>query len=130
MFRSVVLPAPFGPMTDTIDPCRTAKSTPRTACTPPKDFDVPWTSSCKSGPAAPRSTPSAQPALTPAIMLDVPVALAMANAGETQVELLDVLVVADHGRVPVQDDPPALHHVGILGEAERHGRVLLREQHG
>src|SRR4249920_2513792 len=66
---------------------------------------------------------SREPALSPSVVLDVPVALPVADAGEPQVELLHVLVLADALGVAVQHDPAALHHVGVLGEVERHGGV-------
>ena len=40
MFRSVVLPAPFGPMMDRISPLRTSMLTRVTAWTPPKALDT------------------------------------------------------------------------------------------
>src|SRR5688572_10890624 len=67
---SVVLPAPFGPMTDTISPLATSKPTPLTACTPPNDFETSRSSTwvltgwfiCLGSPLAhvamPRSPPS------------------------------------------------------------------------
>src|SRR6185503_3039946 len=73
---------------------------------------------------------SREPALSASVVLDVPVALPVADTGEPQVELLHVLVLADGPCVAVQHDPAALHHVGVLGEVERHGGVLLGQQHG
>src|SRR5688572_32853382 len=40
MFRSVVFPAPFGPMMDRISPLRTSTLTRVTAWTPPKALDT------------------------------------------------------------------------------------------
>src|SRR5579862_4307925 len=40
MFKSEVLPAPFGPMTEAMSPCRTSSDTSSTARTPPKRFDT------------------------------------------------------------------------------------------
>jgi len=37
----VVLPAPFGPMTEKMRPAGISSDTERTACTPPKFFDRP-----------------------------------------------------------------------------------------
>src|SRR6185295_3964071 len=48
---------------------------------------------------------SRQPALSPSVVLDVPVALPATDAGESQVELLHVLVLADGSGVAVQHDP-------------------------
>ena len=63
-------------------------------------------------------------------MLDVPVALALPHSREAQVELLDVLVLADGLPIAVEHDPAVLHHVRVVGEAEGDGRVLLGEEHG
>src|SRR5579864_6897507 len=46
MLRSEVLPAPLGPMTDTISPLRTAKDTSSTAQTPPKCLETATAESC------------------------------------------------------------------------------------
>src|SRR5262249_27856712 len=43
-WNSVVLPAPFGPMSPTISPGATSKLTPETACSPPKRLRTPTTS--------------------------------------------------------------------------------------
>src|SRR5213593_690889 len=61
-------------------------------------------------------------------MLHVAVTLALPDAGQPEIELLDVLVVADRPGVAVEHDAPALHHVPVLGELERHRRVLLGER--
>ena len=49
MFRSEVLPAPFGPIIEAIAPRRTAIETSSTARTPPNRFDTMRTSSSRSG---------------------------------------------------------------------------------
>src|SRR2546426_2775085 len=126
MLRSVVLPAPLGPMTDRISPRRTSRLTRITAWTPPKALE---TSLISSWELIPRNL-SRQPPLPAPVVLHVAVALALAHAGEPQVELLDVLVVADGLAVAVEDHAPVLHDVDVLGEAQRHVGVLLGEQHG
>src|SRR6059036_3265642 len=126
MLSSVVLPAPLGPMTDRISPRRTSRLTRITAWTPPKALE---TSLISSWELIPRNL-SRQPPLPAPVVLHVAVALALAHAGEPQVELLDVLVVADGLAVAVEDHAPVLHDVDVLGEAQRHVGVLLGEQHG
>src|SRR5438445_4375013 len=42
MLRSEVLPAPFGPITETSSSGPTSRSTPLTAWTPPNDLETPW----------------------------------------------------------------------------------------
>src|SRR6266542_2536546 len=148
MLRTVVLPAPLGPMTDRISPRRTSRLTRITACTPPNALDTPPISSCELmvGGAPPSlALPSAyghagpirgdfvgsgsrQPALAALVVLHVAVALALAHAGQPQVELLDVLVVADGLPVAVQHDAAVLHDVGVLGDPQRHRGVLFSQQ--
>ena len=50
MLKSVVLPAPFGPMSAWISPARTSSVASLTARMPPKDFDTP--SACRTTPCA------------------------------------------------------------------------------
>src|SRR3990170_3020336 len=126
MLRRVVFPAPFGPITDSSSPRRTSRLTRLTAWTPPKAFETPAISSCVTG--SMRRPVSGQPPLATMVMLDVAVALALADSRQPQVDLLDVFVVADRLRVAVEHDPPVFHHIGILGEPERHRDVLLGEQ--
>src|SRR6266852_3184775 len=45
MLKSVVFPAPFGPISARISPAGSTKRTSSTACTPPNDFRTPVTSS-------------------------------------------------------------------------------------
>src|SRR5262245_11247272 len=101
MLRTVVFPAPFGPMTDMISPLGTSKLTFCTACTPPNDLETSWISS-----NALTSGPSREPPLSPAIVLHVPIALALPDSAQSQIELFDVLVVGDRLRVAVQNDAP------------------------
>src|SRR6059036_335194 len=131
MLRSVVLPAPLGPITERISPRGTSRLTRVTACTPPKAFDTSRISSCelttatafrRRGPRPPPPRPppervapakpalerrdahaassvlacrsflrSRQPPLATAVVLDVAVALALPDARQPEVELLDVL---------------------------------------
>src|SRR5512132_3205675 len=128
MFRRLVLPAPLGPITETMSPFATSRLTRLTAWTPPKAFDTSRTSRSALTTWSGRGR-SRQPSLAAPVVLDVAVALALPDTGESQVELLDVLVVADRLRVAVEHDPPGLHDVAVLGEPERDGGVLLGEEH-
>ena len=58
IFISVLLPAPFSPTRPWISPARSAKSTPRSASTPPKDFVMPMQfeePACLAASSGPRS---------------------------------------------------------------------------
>src|SRR5262247_2128289 len=98
MFSSVGLPAPLGPITESRSPWLTSRLTRLTACTPPNDLETSRTSRR----ALIRSR---EPAFPPAVVLQVAVALELPDAGEPQIELLDVLVIADGAGVAVEDDP-------------------------
>src|SRR4029434_10765157 len=122
MFSRVVLPAALGPITESRSPSLTSTLTRLTACTPPNDFDTSRTSRR----ALMRSR---EPALAPAVVLHVAVALALPDAGEPQIELLDVLVVAYRAGGAVQHNAPGLHHIAVLRVLEGDGGILLGEQH-
>src|SRR5262249_39574135 len=82
-------------------------------------------------PIAPRtmSVLLGQPAFTALVVLHVTVRLASADLGQPEVELLDVGVVPQRRRRALQHDPAVLHHVAVVGDGQRQGRVLLHEQH-
>ena len=52
MLKQVDLPAPFGPISASNSPAPTAKLTPSTACTPPKDLRQLWTEQDAHGAAS------------------------------------------------------------------------------
>src|SRR5712692_5593375 len=128
MLISDVLPAPFGPITDNSAPRSTSRSTWLTACTPPNALETLRISSCavirRRGPRRSR-----QPALPTLVVLHVAVTLPLADAGEPEVELLDVLVGGEFLRLAVEHDPAIFHDIAVLDGRERDLRVLLREQH-
>src|SRR3989304_5461136 len=107
MLSTAVLPAPFGPLRDRIRPGP-----------PPRRGGG-------GGGARPPPPSLRQPPLPPPVVLHVAVALALPDAGEAEVELLDVLVLAQRLGVAVEHDAPVLHHVAVLRDPERHRRVLL-----
>src|SRR5688572_13665295 len=121
MLSRLVLPAPFGPITDMISPVGTSRLTCDTACTPPNDLETSRISSSAlmtataCGGAQTPSGSSRQPPLATAVVLHVAIALALSDAGQSQIELLDVLVLADRLRIPVQHDAAGLHHGAMLG---------------
>src|ERR1051325_1610317 len=98
MLSTVVLPAPFGPMTDMISPRGTSNATLVTAWTPPKDFETSWISRIASLTSVPspeesvaRAAPALeavgtlrQPSLSPPVVFDVPVTLSLPDAGQAQ----------------------------------------------
>src|SRR5262245_51772333 len=68
---------------------------------------------CAVGRGAKPPSELGKPSLPAAVVLHVAVALALPHARQAQVELLDVLVVADRPRVAVEHDATGLHHVAV-----------------
>src|SRR6516225_7682382 len=60
VLKTLVLPAPFGPMTAVIWPGAAANDTPRSAWMPPKRRSTPWTSSDRPGAVACTGSPAAR----------------------------------------------------------------------
>src|SRR4029453_5631273 len=114
---TLVLPAPFGPISANSSPASTESDTPSSTVRPPKR---------SVRPSIPRS---AIPPPTAAILLDVAVAASLA-AGMAEIELLDIRMIAQPLGVPVEHDPAVLHHIAVVGDLERHGRALLDDQDG
>src|SRR5262245_7501683 len=114
---TLVLPAPFGPISANSSPASTANDTRSSTVRPPKRS------------VRPSIARSAIPPPATAILLDVAVAASLA-AGMTQIELLDIRVAAQPIGVAIEDDPAVLHHVAVVGDLQRHGRALLDDQDG
>src|SRR5215470_536359 len=115
--RTLVLPAPLGPMSANSSPDATASDTSSSTVRPPKRRRS-------------RSTArSAIPSPAAAILLDVAIAPARA-ADLAEVELLDVGVIAQALGAAVEHDAAVLHHIGIVRDGEREGGTLLHQDHG
>src|SRR4030095_8169882 len=114
---TLVLPAPFGPISANSSPASTASETPSSTVSPPKR-------------SARRSMArSAIPSPAAAVLLDVAVALALA-AGAAEIEFLDVGMAAQALGSAVEYDAAVLHHVAVVGDLERHRRAFLDDQDG
>src|SRR5262245_4950623 len=116
--RTLVLPAPLGPMSAKSSAGSTANETASSTTRPPKQSPRPSTSS------------SAIPSPGSPVLLDVPIAASPPGAGLTQVELLHVGVSAQARAVAVEHDAAVLHHIAVVGDVEGHGRRLLHDQDG
>src|SRR5688500_18814431 len=112
---TLVLPAPFGPIRANSSPGSTANDTPSSTVSPPKRSD------------RPSNTRSAIPPPAPAVLLDVPVAAALA-ARMAEIELLDVRMAAQAGAVAVEDNATVLHDVAVVGDLQDGGGALLDDQ--
>src|SRR3981189_1247798 len=114
---TLVLPAPFGPMSANSSPASTASDTPSRTGRPPKR-------SVRRSRASP-----AIPSPAAAILLHVAVVPALAALG-AEIEFLDVGMAAQALGGAVEDDPAVLHHITVVGDFQRDGRALLHDQDG
>src|SRR4029077_12532889 len=70
-----------------------------------------------------------QPPLAPLVVLDVAERFALA-LGNAEVELLDILVLAQRLGLAVHDDTAVLQDIAVARVFQRHIGVLLGEQEG
>src|SRR5215471_1183885 len=114
---TLVLPAPFGPISARSSPGAAANDTSSRTTSPPNR-------------RVRRSTASsAIPPPAPAILLDVAIAPARACAA-AEVELLHVGMPAQAFGGAVEYDAAVLHDVAVIGDRERDRRALLDQQDG
>src|SRR3989442_15144651 len=85
---------------------------------------APW---LVAGPGFARSVKLRQPPLAPPVMLALAERFA-ATFGDPEVELLDVLVLAERLGLAVEHHAAVLQHIAVARAFERHERVLLGEQ--
>src|SRR5436305_14918033 len=112
---TLVLTAPFGPISASSSP-RSARGDRRSStCRPPKRNDNASTSS------------SAIPSPGAAILLHGAVTAPFGAAGLAEIELLDVAVLAQPCAVAVEHHAAVLQHVAIVGDGERGGRALFHD---
>src|SRR6476620_7234541 len=92
------------------------------------ELAAPWIPATSAGmtTSAPAAA-SSQPALAPLVGLHVAEALAL-GAADAEVELLDVLVLAQRLGVAVHHDAAVLQDVAVSGVAQRHVGVLFGQQ--
>src|SRR3954467_2835217 len=110
-FSTLVLPAPFGPMSASSSPASTVNDTPSRTFRPPK---ARWSA---------RSSSSAIPASRAAVLLDLSYAAARARAAE--IELRDLGVRAQALRCAVEHDPAVLHHITKIYTISCHDALPL-----
>src|SRR5215468_3581703 len=114
---TLVLPAPFGPITANSSPAGTASETRSSTVRPPKRR----VSSSISNSAIP--SPAA------AILLDVAIAPSLA-ALAAEIELLHVRVLAQALSGAVEHDATVFHDIAVVGDVERYSGALLHDQNG
>src|SRR5690242_9605278 len=113
--RTLVLPAPFGPMSANSSPCSTANDTSSRTVSPPKRrLRCSMASSAIPPPRA-------------LILFDVAVGAPL-TGGLTQVELLDVPMALQPFTISIEDDASVLHHISVVGDLQCCGRALFDQQ--
>src|SRR5262245_9053114 len=113
-FSTLVLPAPFGPISASSSPGSTPSDTRSSTCSPPKRRLSAETAS------------SAIPPPGAAILLDRAIAAAL-RAGAAEIELLDVAVAAQPRAVTVEHDAPVLQHIAVIRDGQRRRRALFHD---
>src|SRR5262249_9473336 len=114
---TLVLPAPFGPISANSSPAATASETPSSTVRPPKRRVRPSISS------------SAIPPPAAAILLDVAIASSL-TALAAEIEFLDVLVLAQALGRAVEHDAAVFHDIAVVGDVEPYRGALLHDQNG
>src|SRR3984893_13982106 len=71
-----------------------------------------------------------EPALAAPVVLEVEIGLTGADFVEPEIELLDVGVLPQGVGRALEYDAAVLHDVAVVGDVERHGGVLLDQEHG
>src|SRR6516165_5256857 len=107
---TLVLPAPFGPISANSSPAATASETRSSTVRPP------MSSSAIPSPAAP-------------ILLDVAIASSLA-ALAAEIEFQHVRVLAQALSRAVEHDAAVFHDIAVVGDGERHRGALLHDQNG
>src|SRR5215470_7688703 len=110
---TLVLPAPYGPISASSSAGSTASDTPSSTVSPPK---LKRSSSISS---------SAIPSPIASVLLHLPVAAARSLLRLAEVELLYVRMVAEAGGIAVENDAAVLQHVAVVDHPQRNGSGLL-----
>src|SRR5262245_47519719 len=105
--NTLVLPAPFGPISASNSPRSTLSDRPSSTTRPPKRSVRLSTSS------------SAIPPPRPAVLLDVAIASPLRAAGLAEIEFLDVAVALQLLGGAVEHHAAVLQHVAVIGDLER-----------
>src|ERR1044072_8630617 len=110
---TLVLPAPFGPISANSSPRATRSDTRSSTCRPPKRNDNASISS------------SAIPSPGAAILLHGAIAAPFRAAGLAEVEFLDIAMLAQPCAVAVEHDAAVLQHVAVVCDRKRRRSALL-----
>src|SRR5512147_2132996 len=115
---TLVLPAPFGPISAKSSPASTCSDTSVSTARPPNLSDRPSTLS------------SATRRLPPRRVAQRAIAAPLLAACLAEIGFLDLAPAAQLGGGALEHDAAALQHIGVVGDGERHAGILLDQQHG
>src|SRR5437868_315676 len=116
--RTLVLPAPLGPISASSSAGAIAIETRSRTVRPPKlKHSSPISSSAIPSPVA-------------TVLLDGAIAAPRAPARLAEVEFLDVGMVAQARGIAIEDDAAVLQHIAVIDDMQRHGGALLHDHHG
>src|SRR5450759_5521943 len=117
-FSTLVFPAPLGPISASNSPASAAKEMPSSTTRPPKrNFSDSISSSAIPPPAA-------------AILLDAPIAPALAAGRLSEIEFLDIAMRTQPRAFAIEYDPTVFKHIAVIGNAQRDGSTLLDDNDG
>src|SRR5258705_7961012 len=116
--RTLVLPAPLGPISAISSAASTASETRSRTSSPPK--------------ARLRSviSSSAIPSPIATVLLDGAIAAALAGARLPQIELAHVRMIGEAPGAAVEHDAAVFQNVTVVDHAQAEGRILLHDQQG
>src|ERR1700687_137576 len=114
-FSTLVLPAPLGPIRASNSPASIASDMPSS---PPRPPNRKRSESIVS---------SAIPPPTAAILLDAPIAPAIAAGRLPEIEFLDIAVRAQPRALAVEYDPAVFEHITVIGHAQSGGSALCAD---
>src|SRR5450755_4185902 len=111
-FSTLVLPAPLGPISASNSPASIASDMPSSTTRPPnrKRSDS--------------IVSSAIPPPTAAILLDAPIAPAIAAGRLSEIEFLDIAMRAQPRALAVKYDPAVFQHIAVIGDVQSGGTLF------
>src|ERR1700733_1912029 len=117
--RTLVLPAPFGPISASNSPASTVSETSVSTASPPKRSDK-----CSTASSLMRTLRQRR------ILTQGAIRPALRAAGLTEIGFLDFTTAAQLRGRAFEHDPTALQDVAVIGDRERHVGVLLHQKNG
>src|SRR5580700_1669152 len=113
---TLVLPAPFGPISASSSPASTWSDTSLSTARPPNRRERCSTASSGIRPLSCRRLPQRA------------VGTAFVPARLAEIGFLDLAPAAQFGGGAFEDDASRFQHIAVIGDGERHARVLLDQQ--